>query len=145
MRRRSKGPKRYEEWDAALSRPLDYENAEYLSCGTLGQKELYAPLFNRISDFVTGDFNRNRVMPSGEAGGTESVYALKKFTARLKLLMFYKKLDFLKEADKNALTGSLETATKAALESLKARFGGDDPDMGYEIYALERAFKTDKE
>ncbi len=143
MRRKKKGPVRYEEWDAALSRPLDYETVAYLSCGTLKQKELYAALFNRISDFVTGDFNKSRVCLDMETDMTESVYVLRKFTSRIRLLTFYRKLDFIKDADKMALTSSLEAATKATVAALKARYGGNDPDMGYEIYALEGAFRTD--
>ncbi|MCI9032259.1 MAG: hypothetical protein HFK09_07085 [Clostridia bacterium] len=143
MRRKRKGPARYEEWNAVLSRRLDYESAEILSCGSLKEKELYAPLFNRISDFVTDDFNKSRLSLDVEMSGTERVYALRKFSSRLKLLMFFKKLGFLRKEDKAALTDSLERATKAAAAALKERYGGDDPDLGHEICALESAFKTD--
>ena len=141
FRRRKKGPRTYAEWDAALSAALSFEHAEYLSRGTLGEKELYASLFNRISDYVTGRFNESVTTLDREVAGTEAVFLMREFEAKLGLMAFYRKLDFVKDRDSGALAASLGEAVESVAAGLKTRYGAEDPDIKYEVGALLRAFR----
>ena len=134
---RKQVPVAYSEWVELLSRPLTDENAFCLQHGKLKEKRLRVALFNRISDYVVEDFN-SRVEAVKRAEYSELVFALKNFSAQLSRLYFFKELDFIDEAYKQALMQSLKEATENLIAVLSEKFNTQDADLLYELNVLRR-------
>lgn len=106
------GPRSYGDWLKALSWPLTALNAQYLRNGKLKEKELRTSLFNRISDYVVEEFNRSAAAVR-EAEPQELVFRLEALCTKLRLCLFFRQLDFLAAAHREALIASLSRATHA--------------------------------
>lgn len=106
------GPRSYGEWIQALSWPLTVLNAQYLRNGKLKEKELCTSLFNRISDYVVEEFNRSAAAVR-DAEPEELVFRLEALCTKLRLCLFFRKLDFLAAAHREALAESLFRTTQA--------------------------------
>ena len=137
MSKRALGPVNYSEWVELLSQPLTDENAFCLRHGRLKDKQLSIQLFNRISDFVVEDYN-NKVKAVKQAEYSEIIFALKNFSAQLSRMLFFKELDFIDEAHKQALTKSLKDATDELVNLLSKKFNTQDADLIYELNLLRR-------
>ena len=122
--------------------PLSYENAEYLSLGKLKEKGLYASLFNRISDYVIGIFNESVRALDRPIEASEMIFELRRLTAKLGLLTFYRKPEFIRAADSAALTASLKEATEKCIDGLYARYGNENADLSYETARLRRVLEN---
>ena len=137
MHKRIAGPNLYSEWVEALSSPLTYERAVYLQHGRLKDKKLEKTLFNRISDYVVDSFNRN-VEAVKAADYPEIIYALRRFTAGLSQLLFFRHLSFLAEKNRQALLKSLTDATGELIKEISAKFNTQDADLLFELNTLRR-------
>ena len=137
MRKRAVGPVQYSEWVELLSQPLTDENAYRLKHGKLKDKQLSVTLFNRISDYVVDDYN-SRVEAVKRAEFSDIIFALRKFSAHLSRMLFFKELDFIDEKHKQALIQSLKDATDGLVKALSEKFTTQDADLLYELNVLRR-------
>lgn len=142
---RKKGPDGYAQWDEALRLPLTSAHAEFLRRGELGRKDsyLYAPLYNRLSDYVTDTFNKAAKRLDGAADGAAAVFELKRFNAVLKRLMFFYGVAFIRDEDKKRLAGSVSEAARSLADGIERKVG-DNADILYEVCAIRRAVRTEE-
>ena len=137
MLRRKSGPIGYDQWTEALSRPLTFDNAEYLKRGKCN-KNIYPSVFNKLSDYITSAFNDAALALNGAGdSGTDLVFALKRLNAVYRISLFFRDIKWIAPADGKALADSLKTAAMSIVAKLKPQADAN-PDIMFECAALER-------
>lgn len=137
MLRRKNGPVRLEQWTDTLSRPLSADNVAYILRGKCNN-DIYPKVFNKLSDCITNAFNAAAKALSRTDGTSEDkVFALRRLNAVYKKSLFFKKLKWIKTADKTALSDSLKSAVAATVAKLRPRSDAE-PDILFECNALMR-------
>ena len=134
---RLKGPSGYAEWDSALKNPLTVESCAFLSRGKLEKKQSYSALFNRISDAVTRGLDTAGGQIDVNGGQITAVYCLRRYSAYIKRLFFYKKLSFIKKCDSDNLTGEIARVARSVITNVGAVYP-DSADVQFELSMLER-------
>lgn len=136
-----KGPVGYLQWQEALGQPLTVEHSLVLSRGGCKRKSEYTHVFNLISDYVTDNFNEYAKKLSYVSGvGVDDVYALREFSAKLRTILFYKKLKFITVADSRRLSDALIQAVNRTLDGLSE---ATDPDVTFEAGVIRRTLITE--
>lgn len=137
MLRKQNGPSRYEQWVAALSRPLSTENAEYMVRGKCNNT-IYPAIFNKLSDYVTDAFNSaSSELNRFNGSDNDLVFALKRLNAVYRTSLFFRNIDWINRSDKSALTSALKTAALATVTKLQPQ-AENNPDILFECMALAR-------
>lgn len=143
MLRKKSGPTRYEQWAAALSRPLSSENAEYMLRGKCNNN-IYPAIFNMLSDYITDAFNSaSSALNSFNGSDNDLVFALKRLNAVYRISLFFRKIKWIVSSDKSALTSALKTAALATVAKLQPQ-AENNPDILFECMALTRTADGDK-
>lgn len=138
--RRGKGPVSYMQWTEALASPLTYENAQYMQRGVCKSKDLYPALFNRLSDYVTDEFDNAAKRLNAESVGTDVACALHRFAARFGRLFFFRRVGSLEKKDADRLASSLCEAAQRVLARYEK---ATDADILFECAAIRRIATTE--